>query len=294
MNIREIFERKKLVLSFEVFPPKSTSPIKNIYKALNELVELEPDFVSVTYGAGGSSINNKTTEISSLIKNIYGIEALAHLTCISSTKEQIDDIIERLKNEEVENILALRGDDNGISYGDFSYANELISYVRENKKFNIIAACYPEGHISNRDIKLEIDNMERKIEAGATSFISQLFLDNNIYYKFLEEINKRNIKTKIQAGIMPVINAKQMKRITELCGTTIPLKFKKIMYRYEDNPEALLQAGIAYATDQIIDLISSDVDGIHLYTMNNQHVAKSISNNIGKIINSINQTQNVC
>ncbi|MBM6861814.1 methylenetetrahydrofolate reductase, partial [Clostridium saudiense] len=198
------------------------SPIKNIYKALNELVKLEPDFISVTYGAGGSTVNNKTTEISSLIKNIYGIESLAHLTCISSTREQIDAITERLILEDVENILALRGDDNGTSYGEFNYANELISYVRENKNFNIIAACYPEGHIENRDIKLEIDNMERKIEGGATSFISQLFLDNNIYYEFLEEVYKRNIKTKIQAGIMPVINAKQMKRITELCGATIP------------------------------------------------------------------------
>ncbi|SCI73671.1 5%2C10-methylenetetrahydrofolate reductase [uncultured Clostridium sp.] len=293
MNIRDIFDQKRLVFSFEVFPPKNTSPIKNIYKALNELVKLEPDFISVTYGAGGSTVNNKTTEISSLIKNIYGIEALAHLTCISSTREQISDITERLRLEDVENILALRGDDNGTSCGDFNYANELISYVKENKNLNIIAACYPEGHIENRDIKLEIDNIERKIEGGATSFISQLFLDNNIYYEFLEEVYKRNIKTKIQAGIMPVINAKQMKRITELCGATIPLKFKKIMSMYENNPEALTQAGIAYATDQIIDLSSSNVDGIHLYTMNNPYVAKSISKNIGKIINSINQVQNV-
>lgn len=293
MNIRDVFDKKKLVFSFEVFPPKNTSPIKNIYKALNELVKLEPDFISVTYGAGGSTVNNKTTEISSLIKNIYGIESLAHLTCISSTKDQINDITERLRLEDVENILALRGDDNGTSYGDFNYANELISYVKDNKNLNIIAACYPEGHIENRDIKLEIDNIERKIECGATSFISQLFLDNNIYYEFLEEIYKRNIKTKIQAGIMPVINAKQMKRITELCGATIPLKFKKIMEMYESNPEALTQAGIAYATDQIIDLSSSNVDGIHLYTMNNPYVAKNISKNIGKIINSINQVQNV-
>ena len=293
MNIRDIFDQKKLVFSFEVFPPKNTSPIKNIYKALNELVKLEPDFISVTYGAGGSTVNNKTTEISSLIKNIYGIEALAHLTCISSTRERISDITERLRLEDVENILALRGDDNGTSCGDFKYANELISYVKGNKNFNIIAACYPEGHIENRDVKLEIDNIERKIECGVTSFISQLFLDNNTYYEFLEEVYKRNIKTKIQAGIMPVINAKQMKRITELCGATIPLKFKKIMEMYENNPEALTQAGIAYATDQIIDLSSSRVDGIHLYTMNNPYVAKNISKNIGEIINSINEVQNV-
>lgn len=289
MNISDIFKQKKLVFSFEVFPPKNTAPLKNIYKALNELVKLNPDFISVTYGAGGSTVNNKTTEISSLIKNIYGIESLAHLTCISSTKDDIRDITERLKLEDIDNILALRGDDNGIKCGDFNYANELINYIKETRDFNIIAACYPEGHIENKDIKSEIDNIERKIECGATSFISQLFLDNNIYYDFLEKIYKRNIKTKIQAGIMPVVNTKQVKRITELCGATIPIKFKKIMEKYEDNKEALTQAGIAYATEQIIDLSSSNIDGIHLYTMNNPYVAKKISENINRVIYSINE-----
>ena len=289
MNISDIFKQKKLVFSFEVFPPKNTAPLKNIYKALNELVKLNPDFISVTYGAGGSTVNNKTTEISSLIKNIYGIESLAHLTCISSTKDDIRDITERLKLEDIDNILALRGDDNGIKCGDFNYANELINYIKETRDFNIIAACYPEGHIENKDIESEIDNIERKIECGATSFISQLFLDNNIYYDFLEKIYKRNIKTKIQAGIMPVVNTKQVKRITELCGATIPIKFKKIMEKYEDNKEALTQAGIAYATEQIIDLSSSNIDGIHLYTMNNPYVAKKISENINRVIYSINE-----
>ena len=289
MNISDIFKQKKLVFSFEVFPPKNTAPLKNIYKALNELVKLNPDFISVTYGAGGSTVNNKTTEISSLIKNIYGIESLAHLTCISSTKYDIRDITERLKLEDIDNILALRGDDNGIKCGDFNYANELINYIKETRDFNIIAACYPEGHIENKDIKSEIDNIERKIECGATSFISQLFLDNNIYYDFLEKIYKRNIKTKIQAGIMPVVNTKQVKRITEICGATIPIKFKKIMEKYEDNKEALTQAGIAYATEQIIDLSSSNIDGIHLYTMNNPYVAKKISENINRVIYSINE-----
>lgn len=289
MNISDIFKQKKLVFSFEVFPPKNTAPLKNIYKALNELVKLNPDFISVTYGAGGSTVNNKTTEISSLIKNIYGIESLAHLTCISSTKDDIRDITERLKLEDIDNILALRGDDNGVKCGDFNYANELINYIKETRDFNIIAACYPEGHIENKDIELEIDNIERKIECGATSFISQLFLDNNIYYDFLEKIYKRNIKTKIQAGIMPVVNTKQVRRITELCGATIPIKFKKIMEKYEDNKEALTQAGIAYATEQIIDLSSSNIDGIHLYTMNNPYVAKKISENINRVIYSINE-----
>lgn len=289
MNIRDKFKEKKLVFSFEVFPPKNTSPVKTIYKALNELVKLNPDFISVTYGAGGSLTNNKTSELASLIKNVYGLESLAHLTCISSTKEDIDKLTERLTLEGVNNILALRGDDIGNTRGDFSYANELMDYIKSKGDFNIIGACYPEGHIDNKNISLEVDNLERKIENGATSFISQLFFDNNVYYKFLEEVNKRNIDIPIQAGIMPVINGKQIERITELCGSSIPLKFRKIMEKYEGSPEALREAGIAYAVEQIIDLSSSDVSGIHLYTMNNPYVAKRISENIDTIINEINR-----
>ncbi|MGL5868646.1 MAG: methylenetetrahydrofolate reductase [NAD(P)H] [Clostridium chrysemydis] len=289
MNIRDKFKEKKLVFSFEVFPPKNTSPVKTIYKALNDLVKLNPDFISVTYGAGGSLTNNKTSELASLIKNVYGLESLAHLTCISSTKEDIDKLTERLTLEGVNNILALRGDDIGNTRGDFSYANELMDYIKSKGDFNIIGACYPEGHIDNKNISLEVDNLERKIENGATSFISQLFFDNNVYYNFLEEVNKRNIDIPIQAGIMPVINGKQIERITELCGSSIPLKFRKIMEKYEGSPEALREAGIAYAVEQIIDLSSSDVSGIHLYTMNNPYVAKRISENIDTIINEINR-----
>lgn len=288
MNIRELFDSKKLVLSFEVFPPKNTSPVKTIYKALNELSTLKPDFISVTYGAGGSLINNKTSEISSLIKNVYNIEALAHLTCISSKKENIDDITERLELEGITNILALRGDNNANEVGDYKYATDLIKYVNEKKKFNIISACYPEGHIENKGIEVEIMNMKRKIESGTSSFISQLFFDNNIYYDFLDKARGSGVNVPIQAGIMPVVNKKQIDRITSLCGATIPLKFKKIMEKYEHDSEALREAGIAYAIEQIIDLASSGVDGIHLYTMNNPYVARRIKENIEVIVKSIN------
>lgn len=288
MNIRELFDSKKLVLSFEVFPPKNTSPVKTIYKALNELSTLKPDFISVTYGAGGSLINNKTSEISSLIKNVYNIEALAHLTCISSKKENIDDITERLELEGITNILALRGDNNTNEVGDYKYATDLIKYVNEKKKFNIISACYPEGHIENKGIEAEIMNMKRKIESGTSSFISQLFFDNNIYYDFLDKAKGNGVNVPIQAGIMPVVNKKQIDRITSLCGATIPLKFKKIMEKYEHDSEALREAGIAYAIEQIIDLASSGVEGIHLYTMNNPYVARRIKENIEAIIKSIN------
>lgn len=288
MNIRELFDSKRLVLSFEVFPPKNTSPVKTIYKALNELSTLKPDFISVTYGAGGSLINNKTSEISSLIKNVYNIEALAHLTCISSKKENIDDITERLELEGITNILALRGDNNDNKAGDYKYATDLIKYVNEKEKFNIISACYPEGHIENKGIEVEIMNMKRKVESGTSSFISQLFFDNNIYYDFLDKAKGSDVNVPIQAGIMPVVNKKQIDRITSLCGATIPLKFKKIMEKYEHDSEALREAGIAYAIEQIIDLASSGVDGIHLYTMNNPYVARRIKENIEVIIKSIN------
>ncbi|MGL4569829.1 MAG: methylenetetrahydrofolate reductase [NAD(P)H] [Clostridium sp.] len=289
MNIREIFNEKKLVLSFEVFPPKSTSPVKSIYKALNELSSLRPDFISVTYGAGGSLRNNKTSEISSLIKNVYNIEALAHLTCISSRKEDIDIITERLELEGVSNILALRGDGEYNLNIDYKYATELIDYIGENNKFNIISACYPEGHIENKGLEEEIMNMKRKVSSGTTSFISQLFFDNDLYYNFLEKTRNNGIEVPIQAGIMPVINKKQIDRISSMCGASIPTKFRKIMEKYEHNSEALREAGIAYAVEQIIDLASSGVDGIHLYTMNNPYVARRIKENVDIIIKSINE-----
>ncbi|MDU1855958.1 MAG: methylenetetrahydrofolate reductase, partial [Clostridium baratii] len=264
------------------------SPVKTIYKALNEISTLKPDFISVTYGAGGSLINNKTSEISSLIKNVYNIEALAHLTCISSKKENIDDITERLELEGIRNILALRGDNNDNEAGDYKYATDLIKYINKKDKFNIISACYPEGHIENKGIEAEIMNMKRKIESGTSSFISQLFFDNNIYYDFLDKAKGNGVNVPIQAGIMPVVNKKQIDRITSLCGATIPLKFKKIMEKYEYDSEALREAGIAYAIEQIIDLASSGVDGIHLYTMNNPYVARRIKENIEVIVKSIN------
>lgn len=288
MRIRDLFNEKKLVFSFEVFPPKNTSPVKSIYNALNELSELNPDFISVTYGAGGTSVNNKTTEISSLIKNVYKIEALAHLTSMGAKKENIDFIKERLALEGVENILALRGDKKEeCNSGDFLYASNLMNHLRED--FNIIGACYPEGHIENKSIDLEIDNMKRKEENGCSSFISQLFFSNETYYEFLEKARNSGVKAPIQAGIMPVINKKQIQRIGNLCGAYIPLKFKKIMNRYEHNPEALREAGIAYAVEQIIDLSSSSVDGIHLYTMNNPYVARKIKENIKTVLKAVNE-----
>lgn len=293
MKIKEIFNNKGVSFSFEVFPPKATSPVSTIYNTLEELKDLNPDFISVTYGAGGSLTGNRTLELSSLVKEKYNIEALAHLTCIGATKEEIKHILDDFKKNNIENILALRGDiPTGENVrGDFKYASDLIEFIKSNGDFNIAAACYPEGHVRGRDLKEDIKHLKLKEEAGASHFISQLFFDNNHFYNFLEQKDKYNIKAPVEAGIMPVINKKQIERIVSLCGVEIPQKFIKIMERYEHDKDALRDAGIAYAVEQIVDLISSGVDGIHLYTMNNPYVARKITNSISSILNSINQVK---
>lgn len=290
MKINELFNSKELVFSFEIFPPKVTSPISTVYKTLEELNDLKPDFISVTYGAGGSLTNNRTTELSSLVKEKYGVESVAHLTCISSTKDEIDIILDDLKSHGIENILALRGDIpvGQDPKGEFNYAYELISHIKKRGDFNILGACYPEGHVRGRDLKEDMMHLKLKEEMGATHFISQLFFDNNYFYDMLEEKDKLEIKSPIQAGIMPVVNKNQIERISSLCGAHIPEKFIKIMNKYEHDKDALREAGIAYAVEQIVDLVSSGVDGIHLYTMNNPYVARRIHDNINTIINSIN------
>lgn len=291
MKIKDVFKSKGVTFSFEVFPPKATSPINTIYDTLEELKDLNPDFISVTYGAGGSLTGNRTLELSALVKDKYNIEALSHLTCIGATKEQIKNILEDFKNRGIENILALRGDiPNGENIiGDFKYASDLIKFIKDNGDFNIAAACYPEGHVKGRDLEVDIRHLKIKEEAGASHFISQLFFDNNHFYDLLERKDKHNIKAPIEAGIMPVTNKKQIERIGSLCGVDIPHKFIKIMERYEHDKDALRDAGIAYAVEQIVDLISSGVDGIHLYTMNNPYVAKKITHSISSILDSINK-----
>ena len=293
MTIKNLFNEKKVVFSFEIFPPKVTSSVDTIYKTLDELKGLSPDYISVTYGAGGSVKNNKTIELTSLVKNKYNIEAVAHLTCISSKKEEIRYYLEQLEKNNIKNILALRGDIpvNGQVIGELNHANELIDFINRNGDFNIAAACYPEGHIEHKGIYREIESMKRKEEAGASYFISQLFFDNNLYYNFQNEVRAANIKLPIEAGIMPVTNKKQIERMISLSGAALPDKFKRIMEKYEYNPEALRDAGIAYAIEQIVDLVSTGVEGIHLYVMNNPYVANKITNGIGSIISTLNQKE---
>lgn len=293
MHIKELFKEKEVVFSFEIFPPKPTSPIETIYDTLDGLQGLNPDYISITYGAGGSVNNNRTCKLSSLVKNKYGIEALAHLTCIGSTKNEISKILDNLNENGIENVLALRGDvhEGNSSIGEFNNSQELINHIKETKKFGIAAACYPEGHIESRNIDRELEILKLKEKAGAEYLISQLFFDNNYFYKFLNFVEKSSIEAPIQAGIMPVTNKKQIERIVSLCGANLPSKFIKIINRYEHDKDALRDAGIAYALEQIVDLVSTGVRGIHLYTMNNPYIAKRITNSIGSILNSINKRQ---
>lgn len=287
MEISNLF-KDRTVFSFEVFPPKKTSPIDTIYKTLDGLKDLKPDFISVTYGAGGNTADSSTCDIASIIKNKYNIEALAHLTCVNSSRDDIDIILKQLKENNIDNILALRGDINPDMppKDDFKYASELISYIKENGGFNLSGACYPEVHLEAKDMIEDIHNLKKKVDSGASHLISQLFFDNNAFYSFVEKAKIAGINVPIEAGIMPVVNKNQIERMVSLCGASLPAKFSKIMQRFEHNPEALRDAGIAYAVDQIVDLVSNGVDGIHLYTMNNPYIAKKISESVVSIIRS--------
>lgn len=284
MRINELF-KQKTVFSFEVFPPKKTSPIDVIYDTLEELRDLNPDFISVTFSAGGSGNGGYACDVAQKIKE-YGITPMIHLPCINYTKEEIDSTLDEIKKRGIENILALRGDINPDipPKNDFSHASDLITYLKANGDFDIGGACYPEGHPDSDSLDDDIENLKRKVDAGADHLITQLFFDNDLFYNFRDKAAAAGINVPIEAGIMPVVNKSQIERMVTTCGASLPHKFVKIMQRYEHNPEALVDAGIAYAIDQIVDLAASGVDGIHLYTMNKPYVARSISNAVAGII----------
>ncbi|TDO85438.1 5,10-methylenetetrahydrofolate reductase (NAD(P)) [Halanaerobium saccharolyticum] len=290
MKIKNIFEEKEVVFSLEVFPPSPDVPIENIYQTLEELKDIDPDYISVTYGAGGGVRKNRTCELSSIIKEKYDVEALAHLTCINSDRETLNKILSRLESKNIENILALRGDKpvDGEAIGDYNYAYQLIEHINKNNDFGVAAACYPEGHLETDSLEQDLEYLKQKVDCGVDYLISQMFFDNSLFYEFRSKAEKKGINVPIEAGIMPVINKKQVGRIIELSDAYFPEKFQKILDKYDDNPEALRDAGIAYAVEQIVDLISSEVDGIHLYTMNNPYVARRIKEAVGSLITHIN------
>ena len=283
MRIKDLFKEDKTVFSLEVFPPKRNNPIETIYRTLDELKDLDADFISVTYGASGSLADNSTCEIASAIKHEYGIVSAAHLTCVNSTRDEVRTVLERLKENDIDNILALRGDivPEVAPKDDFHHASELITFIKEEGyDFGISGACYPEGHVDSESAMDDILNLKKKVNAGAEHLISQLFFDNTYFFDFLEKVRIAGIDVPVEAGIMPVVNKKQIERMVSLCGASLPPKFTKMMAKYENRPEALRDAGIAYAVDQIVDLVSEGVQGIHLYTMNNPYIAKRINDGI--------------
>ena len=280
------------MFSFEIFPPKKNGSIEAVYKTLDELTDLKPDFISVTYNAGGASSAGgcpegcSTREIVCIIKEKYHTESIAHLNCVNSTREDIDRIIGEFERYGVENVLALRGD---ISPDippkeDFRHASELISYMKQRSGLSFSGACYPEGHTESNSLDEDIENLKKKVDAGAEHLMSQLFFDNGHFYEFLEKARAAGINVPIEAGIMPCVNANQIQRMVTMCGASLPTKFTKMMARFENSPEAMRDAGIAYAIDQIIDLAANGVDGIHLYTMNNPYVAKKISKSVESVL----------
>lgn len=286
MRISEILHTKQTTISFEVFPPKNDAIYAPVEAAIDQISAFSPDFISVTYGAGGGTSVN-TPKIAAHIENDLHIPALSHLTCVSGTKQQLDGIIRDLKAKGIENILALRGDlPDGYAQDaeHYRYASELVSAIHEIGGFSVGAACYPEGHVEAASPEQDLDNLKAKVDCGVDFLVTQMFFDNSALYSFLYRALKKGIDVPVLAGIMPVINSKQIKRSCALSGTTLPSRFRQMVDRFSDNPEALRQAGIAYATEQIIDLIANGVNGIHVYTMNRPEVAGAILSNLSSIL----------
>ncbi len=294
MKIRDMLEAKRPTVSFEVFPPKRDYPIETIHDTINGLKDLRPDFISVTYGAAGST-QNHTVEIASKIKNEFGIETLAHLTCVTSTREQIKRVLHELRENQIENVLALRGDipESYLKNPDFTpqyhYASELIREIHADGDWSIGGACYPEGHIESKNKLNDIKFLKQKTDEGLDFLVTQLFFDNEMFYQFQEKLELLDIQTPVIAGIFPFVNIRQIKRIQEISGCNLPPKFLRILERYEHSPKALQEAGIAYAVDQIIDLLSSGVDGIHIYTMNKPEVTRRIMRSINHVRTTLNR-----
>ena len=286
MKVSEIYKSGKRSLSFEIFPPKKEEELRDIDDTLDVLCELKPDFISVTFGAGGSSNCNRTIELARRIKDKYKVEPVVHLTCLCYDKKEIDEFARVLNDSGIENILALRGDDREDipRKTDFMHASDMAAYLKEKNDFCILGACYPEKHPESEDLISEIHNLKKKTSAGTEVLLSQLFFDNKIFYDFKEKCKIADINTPIIPGIMPVVKATQIKRMVALCNASFPERFQKIVDLYADRKEALFDAGMSYALSQIIDLIANGTDGIHLYTMNNPCIARRICEGIKNII----------
>ena len=293
MLVRDLLKEKKPSISFEVFPPKRDLDIEGIFETIDQLKDLEPDFISVTYGAGGTS-KDLTVDIASRVKKEMGIETIAHLTCATSSVEEVNATLDGLDQAGVHNVLALRGDippeRRGEGNKPFTYASDLISHVKDRGTYSVGGACYPEGHLESSDLEADIRNLKKKADLGLDFLITQLFYDNETLFRFKDRLESHGIQTPLIAGILPVLNKKQIIRIQQLSGCTLPKKFLRILNRYEHDPAALKEAGTAYATEQIIDLLSWGVDGVHIYTMNKAETTRRIVESIGSIRKNLVRT----
>lgn len=280
MKISEIYKQQNQPKSFEIFPPKGDLSVDTAKDTVSELKSLNPAFISVTYSAGGSGNSFKTAELASMIKNDYGVESVAHLTCINSTKQDVLNTVKTLKTNNIENVLALRGDVvEGSKAHDFKYATDLIPVLKEHG-FCVGGACYPEGHVACKSLEDDINHLCEKETLGADFFLSQLFFDNDAFFKFLEKARKRGVTKPIEAGVMPILSKSQITRMIFMCGASLPAHIIRLLNKYESSPEDLEKAGIFAALEQIEGLLSGGVDGVHIYTMNKPNIAKTIMNGL--------------
>ncbi len=290
MKLSELFQREGLRLSFEVFPPKTDSKFDSVKTATEEIARLKPSFMSVTYGAGGGT-SRYTLEIARNIKAQYGVPTLAHLTCVSSTKETVKARIADMKAAGIQNVMALRGDltpelmGSDRSNWPYQHAVELIRELKESDEdFCIGGACYPEVHPESTCQAEDIRHLKEKVEAGCSFLTTQMFFDNNLLYNFLYKLREQGVTVPVIPGVMPITNANQMKRSIQMSGCYVPQRFKSLLDRFGSSPAAMKQAGIAYATDQIIDLYANGIKNVHVYTMNNPDVARKIQSNLSDIL----------
>ena len=290
MKIKDLLKKDTLSLSFEVFPPKTNTAFESVKRATEEIAALKPSFMSVTYGAGGGT-SEYTLDIAKNIKSLYGVPTLAHLTCVSSSKAMVKEKIEAIKAAGIENVMALRGDvpkeriDEDRSTWDYRYAIDLVRELRESGyDFSIGGACYPEVHPESENQKDDIKYLKEKVDAGCDFLTTQMFFDNNLLYNFLYKIREAGITVPVIPGVMPITRANQLERAIKLSGSFIPQRFKSLVDKFGGDPSAMQQAGIAYATDQIIDLFANGVKNVHVYSMNNPDVAKKIMENLSCIL----------
>ena len=289
MKIIDMFNKKRPVISFEIFPPRPDVPLDRIYDQLESFEALSPDYISVTYGAGGSW-KGRTLEIASRIKKLHNIESMAHFTCVGHTKEEIDNMLKAMHESGLENILALRGDppadqpDFDFGRSAYKYAYELIQHIRRVNDFCVAAAAYVEGHVDSRRLSEDLAHLKEKVDTGVDFLITQLFFDNRLFFDFIEKARAKGIECPVAAGIMPIFKADQIKSIALKSGCSIPARVVLMMDKYQNDPEDMRKAGIEYASYQIRELIGEGVDGIHLYTMNRPKSTREIMDNISDLL----------